>query len=277
MSVLSINFRLEMLSNFHIGTGLGDAGRVDRITLRNNNKEVMIPGSTLKGRVRYHCEQLADAFALDACSSSAMNRQICRTENCCLICRLFGSEWHPGGLRFSDARLRQPLRDVVYSQHPDRGDAAPLDFQTQPRTRTRINRRVRRVEEGALFTLEEGAAGLEFEGKIVGNVQAVEGSDAPVPLELLALLGGTRLLTHLGGKKTGGLGSCALSLTKVEPIPPDAIELAKPELEESAKKESDELLVSLQIHPQRVLERSISNLLNKHLVELEYYDLYRNA
>lgn len=264
MSAIDLNFRLEMLSNFHIGTGLGDAGLIDRVTVRNTSQEVIIPGSTLKGRIRHHCEQLATSFNLDACSSAAMNQQICRTDNCCLICRLFGSEWHPGGLRFSDARLNDKLRSVVRSQHPDE---TQIDFQTQSRTRTRINRRLRRVEEGALFTMEEGAVGLLFEGKITGNVQPVEGIEAPVPLELLALLAGTRMLTHLGGKKTGGLGNCSLKVTKLEPIPSEVIEFTELELEEMS--------VCRPFSPELVLKKVISNLLNDHLIELEYYNEYR--
>jgi CRISPR/Cas system CSM-associated protein Csm3 (group 7 of RAMP superfamily) len=59
---VELDFTIAMHTNFHIGSGAGMAGMADRVVLRMANKELVVPASTIKGRTRYHCEQLARAL-----------------------------------------------------------------------------------------------------------------------------------------------------------------------------------------------------------------------
>lgn len=232
---VSMNLTIDMLSDFHISSGTGIVGLADRAVLRAANKELMIPGSTIKGRTRHHCEQLARSFRIKLCRGKAEHSEMCKSnQSPCLICRLFGSEWMPGSLRFSDAHLSPSLRNIVRQQ----GDEREFDYQVVSRTRTRINRVLRRVEEGALFTFEEGVEGLSFESSIIGSVLCSDTEVAGLPLEVVALVASLGLVERLGGKKTVGLGECAVTLSslKVEKAATTAVlqEVIKNHLEELA-------------------------------------------
>ena len=207
---VELDFTLTMLTNFHIGSGAGMAGMADRAVLRMANKELVIPASTIKGRARHHCEQLARALEIKICGGRATHAELCKDEGPpCLICRLFGSEWRPSTLRFADACLVEALRHLVREQHPS---STGFDYQVVSHTRTRLNRLLRRVEEGALFTFEEGIEGLTFAGRIAGSLLCVESTVASIPLEVLALVAALRLVDRIGGKKTIGLGACTVTV-----------------------------------------------------------------
>jgi CRISPR/Cas system CSM-associated protein Csm3 (group 7 of RAMP superfamily) len=239
---IAIDYTIEMLSNFHIGSGAGVAGLADRTVLRAANKELIIPGSTIKGRARHHCEQLCRSLGLYICGGRAVDSELCKDgQPPCLICRLFGSEWMPNTLRFSDAQLTDFLRNIVRGQHDGGGE---FDYQTISCTRTRLNRILRRVEEGALFTFEEGTEGLVFEGRISGSLLSTDMEVMGLPLELLALLVSLSLIDRFGGKKTIGLGECAITINSVA--------------------------VERQVSPV-----ALQDVIKNHLEELVLYDEYR--
>jgi len=249
---VTVSYSLEMQSDFHVGSGMGIAGLVDRAVRCLANGELVVPGSTMKGRVRHHCEQLARAFKLTICGGRAANAELCKPLNdreaqyqLCLICRLFGSEWWPATLRFSDARLSVQQRDLVRQQRSETSDPA-FDYQVANRTRTRMNRILRRAEEGALFTFQEGMAGLVFEGHIRGTILCLGAEAAGLPLEVLMLVAALRLVESLGGKKTVGLGACRMVVKHV-----------------SVERE--------------VVEGELEDVLRDALAEVEYYDLHRNS
>ncbi len=207
---VELDFTLTMHANFHIGSGAGMAGMADRVVLRMANKELVISASTVKVRTRYHCEQLARALDIGICGGRATHAELCKDKGPpCLICRLFGSEWRPSTLRFADACLVEALRHLVREQHPS---STGFDYQVVSHTRTRLNRLLRRVEEGALFTFEEGVKGLTFAGRIAGTLLCVETTVADIPLEVLALVAALRLVDRVGGKKTIGLGACTITV-----------------------------------------------------------------
>jgi hypothetical protein len=74
---------------------------------------------------------------------------------------------------------------------------------------------LRRVEEGALYTYQEGAAGLVFQGRIRGALVCLDIEGLKPPVEAVALLAALRLLDCLGGKKTIGLGSCRITVQRL--------------------------------------------------------------
>lgn len=219
---IDLRYTLTMQSNFHIGSGADIPGLVDRAVLRLANGELVVPSSTIKGRGRYRTEQVAKALGIYRCGGRARDAALCKPQNqqeagrnLCLICRLFGSEWQPGTLYFGDARLNSWLRELVYQQPEDPAQA--FDYQVSNHTRTRIDRRLRRVMEGALYNFEEGAAGLLFEGRVQGALLCVaRDEETALPLEVLTLVAGLQLVDSLGGKKTVGLGACELKVNKLQ-------------------------------------------------------------
>jgi CRISPR/Cas system CSM-associated protein Csm3 (group 7 of RAMP superfamily) len=250
---LTLDYTLELQSDFHVGSGAGIAGSVDRAVMRLANGELVVPGSTIKGRVRHHCEQLARALNLQVCGGRPADAELCKPRDdqeagrqLCIICRLFGSEWWPATVRFSDARLPSQLRNLVYQQRHDAAIDPDFDYQVVSRTRTRMNRVLRRVEERALFTFQEGVEGLVFEGHIAGSTLCVEVEAGGLPLEVLLLVAGLKLLESLGGKKTVGLGSCRLTVKNM------SVE-------------------------RKVMESQLDEVLRDSLKEMEYYDLHRDA
>ena len=53
-----LEYQLDFAMPFHFGTGMR-AGLIDRAVLRDSKGYLYVPGSTIKGVVREHCEQLA--------------------------------------------------------------------------------------------------------------------------------------------------------------------------------------------------------------------------
>jgi len=210
---VKVDLAVQMTSDFHVGSGAGIAGLADRAVIRLANNELVIPGSAIKGRVRHHCEQLARTLKLRICGGKASDSALCKDDlPPCLICSLFGSEWRPGTLRFSDAKLSEWLRNLVQAQQDASDEFAEFDYQVTSRTRNRRNRVLGRAEESALFTFEQGTGGLVFEGVISGPLLCSETGGEALPLEIAALLASIRLVQCLGGKKTIGLGACVLKV-----------------------------------------------------------------
>jgi CRISPR/Cas system CSM-associated protein Csm3 (group 7 of RAMP superfamily) len=249
---LRLSYRIDVHSAFHIGTGSGAAGLVDGTVLRAADRGLLIPGSTVKGRLRHHLEQIARTLGLACCGGTAADPALCKPESpqeaqhrLCLACRLFGSEWQPSTLYYSDATLPRSLRDLLLDPRSGR-PADPFDAQVRHRPRIRMDRILRRAAEGALFSFEEGRPGLSFEGRIEGRVPCTNmDCDAPLPLELLALTAALRLLDSLGGKKTAGLGECRLGVTE------------------------------LQLGSNTISNAELSTVFDEHFRELTLYDDYR--
>lgn len=98
-----IDYRLKFLTPLHIGTGAGEAGFLDGYIYRDDKKEgnsrvPVIPGSTLKGRLRAAVRVLAAAGLYG-------DTGICKdTDGCnCLVCLIFGRRNRQGSLYFDDA------------------------------------------------------------------------------------------------------------------------------------------------------------------------------
>jgi len=209
-----IRFDLEITLNsaWHVGTGLS-RGLLDRTTRRNARGEVYLPASTIKGRVRDACERLARLYIsndekLHGCQPpDPMN--MCRGNDPCVICRIFGSAYVGERLFFEDATLRSDLGEIY----------DPVD-QSHPRTRVKLNRRKGIAEAGHLFSAEYVEPQLVFRTQVMGNlpltflVGGVERADlekAYEAYELILLVAGIRSVKELGGDKSAGFGACEMA------------------------------------------------------------------
>lgn len=191
----SVEITLRWLpdSPLHVGSGRKGGGFLDHYLVRDSSGRPMIPGSTVKGRVR--------AYTLMAYRTlgGTGHRE---GEPCgCPVCRLFGSPGaSPGSLMFGDLRLEAGEGEGVLVKA-----AVAIDRYTR---RPRENHLL--FAEQAWAPADAGAAAFAglVEGFVAGN------SDGVGPEELLGLLGtGIRLVRALGWSKSRGLGHGRFAFT----------------------------------------------------------------
>lgn len=198
-----IEFKLIITprSQFHIGTGFGVERFIDRATIKDKLGAIYIPGSTIKGKAKYFGRQMATSFSLGYCTED----NPCRDDPC-VVCSTFGSPLHQGKFFFSDARVPEEIIKSITEENKDK-PAIPARFFLNRRPGTKIDRRFGTVEEDHLFTTEAGMRGIPLTAKIYGsgNEFTFQGK-GELPLELNLLLGALRLITHLGGDVSRGLG-----------------------------------------------------------------------
>jgi CRISPR/Cas system CSM-associated protein Csm3 (group 7 of RAMP superfamily) len=199
---LNLTYELEMLTAFHIGTGYGLAGVVDERTARAANCNVYVPGSSVKGRARYHLGLLAEPFGF------RHDGPRCQRPDCPL-CALFGSPRREATLIFSDAALAETWDETL----------RPF-YEFENRYNVALSRRRGVALEKLLFGTEVGAAGLRFQGRIEGHLddsgQMAAVGKGTVPHNLALLVAALRAITHLGGRKSRGLGRCRVEVSSIE-------------------------------------------------------------
>lgn len=196
---LNLTVEWESTSALCIGStadaqGLG----VDKATARDSQGQLIIPASTLKGRLRHECERIARAFGEWVCDSPRA-RQMCPGTHpqggYCIVCEIFGSPGLRSPLDFSNAVLKTALpvkaNDSV-NQH--------RRFDAQVRPGVSLSRARRAAFSERLFFVETTApnTGFRFEARIEGEV--------PGAKHRALLLAGLRNLSLVGGGKSRGLG-----------------------------------------------------------------------
>jgi CRISPR-associated protein Csx10 len=209
MTQIELELGLRPLSAWHVGTGYGLAGVVDARTARSGEGTVYIPGSTVKGRVRYNFRRAMHALGIGGCEPG----QPCRDPNAlCPLCSVFGSVRESGGLFFSDLRLAEDQEDLA---RLDGGRYRPL-FEHETRTNVMISRPRGVALERRLYTTELGAPELYLVGDVSGPLASygrlLTVSGRTVPQDLAILVAAMSMVTHIGGRKSRGLGRCRLEI-----------------------------------------------------------------
>ncbi len=181
-----------------VGTGFR-RGLIQRTVEEDAQGYVYVPGSSIKGRTRRACEQIAQQLNLKVCHPPHPNGMDSAHENLCLICRVFGAPGKPAGLRWQDARLLQEHRKAFQEM---------LEAQRYARTQVQLSRVIGSAAPGRLFTAEYTVEGLEFESNIEGwlPVTPIAGDGATGGYELLLLLSGLQIVNTLGGGNSRGAG-----------------------------------------------------------------------
>ncbi len=177
---------------FNIGAGSMGGSFASRPLLLDWRGLPFIPGSSLKGRLRHTCKQLAGGLDLETCGeplAEAMCPNGPIADGYCSVCRLFGSIGRPSPLIFTDLLLVEP--EFLTRQ------TGPLP--TSLRYGVGISRRRRVAEDNLLFDTEVFMPGgpVSCAGQIQGRVD-----DAGLGL----LVAGLENLLMLGNSKTAGLG-----------------------------------------------------------------------
>src|SRR5512143_3974677 len=106
-----MDVRLTFDGPFNVGSGAIGGSLADKPLTRDTRGLPMVPASTFKGRLRHEVERLAPILRPSEplpCTSPAAETMCQGDVEPCLVCRLFGSPWHPGKLIFSDLTLTEP-------------------------------------------------------------------------------------------------------------------------------------------------------------------------
>ncbi|MBT9164582.1 MAG: hypothetical protein DDT22_00429 [candidate division WS2 bacterium] len=201
---------LTLLGQFHIGTGFGIGRFIDKTTIKDRVGAIYIPGSTIKGKAKHFGRQIANSLGLKGCTEE----KPCKSDPC-IVCKTFGSPLHQGNFFFSDAILP---REIIKSITEESGENPIIPFRLtlNTKTGTKIDRRFGTVEENYLFTIETGMKGVSLFAKIYGRGNDFIFPDkGELPLELVFLLNSLKLITHLGGEGSRGLGRVKVEFEKI--------------------------------------------------------------
>lgn len=224
--LIDLGLTITLESPLHIGTGYGQAGYLDAVMTTDARGYPYVPGSSLKGRLRFYLGQLLPVLVTGEKLSDA-------------LVALFGSKEQSGALFFDNCAVTQDWEDLFKDAldsgtHPTlaRSQAAVL---SQRQTNVMISRLRGVALERHLFTVESAPAHLAFTGRIHGQVDgAGAGAGARAgamakgyPLHLCLLVAAIRACTHLGGRKSRGLGRCHLEIDRLlvdgQSIEPDTL------------------------------------------------------
>ncbi len=199
---LEIALRLCFPGSLFIGGGMPCYG-MDKALVRAADGNLVIPASTVKGRLRDHCERVLRSLEQPICHPPNpaitcphfwWDKDQARSyEEPCAICVLFGSPWRQAALRVSSLACRTPegFTAEEWRRFP---------YRTAVRPGVSISRARRAAASNRLFTVETAAVGvnLEFEGCIRGQL--------PRRAYVAILRAGLQSLVALGGNKSRGLG-----------------------------------------------------------------------
>ena len=199
---LGIVLRLCFPGSVFIGGGVPRYG-FDKVLIRAADGNLVIPASTVKGRLRDHCERVLRSLRQPICHPPDPattcphfwwdRGQARNHDDPCAICLLFGSPWRQGAVRVSSVVCHTP--EAFSAQEWRR-----FPYRTAVRPGVSISRARRAAASDRLFAVETSAVGvnLEFEGHISGQL--------PRRAYVAILRAGLQSLVALGGNKSRGLG-----------------------------------------------------------------------
>ncbi|MBD2248659.1 RAMP superfamily CRISPR-associated protein [Nostoc sp. FACHB-888] len=191
-----------------VGAGGSSGSLADKPIVRNSERNLLIPGSQIKGRVRHECEKLLRGLKWEISESPNAGRMVIRRDNAppkferdeykipgyehtyhCLISQVFGDPILPSRVIFDDLVCTEELENLPEVLRPG----------------VTINRRRRIAEEKKLYFLETSPvnAKLQFQGEI--HIQPSLTPERPDYAKVL-ILAGLRQIYALGGSKSAGLG-----------------------------------------------------------------------
>lgn len=215
---IDIHLAVTLRTPINVGSGAMADALADKPTLRDARGLPIIPGSTLKGKVRHVCEQIAHRLWGDQVCHAPYPGQMCRDEPC-RVCRIFGSPWYRSLLRFGDLHLKPGDEQIPAKVEWEKSSHLQAGLL---RTGVGLSRRSGTAQEEILYSIEgyHPPASFVYDGHIRGELVGEE--------DLALLLAGLREVRALGGSKGRGMGWCRIEPTvTVEGQPCDVEELLK--------------------------------------------------
>ncbi len=166
---------------------------------RQAKQEPVVPGSTLKGKLRNECERILASLNHVVCLAPTAETMCPHAPELngrtCPVCQLFGGPSRKSRLFFSDATARE---------------AALAPYMTRVQAGVSISRRRRTAEDERLYFIERGVEGIVYQGKIEGYLD-----DAKASAELALLVCALKQLVAIGGSKSRGAGWLAVEIVKI--------------------------------------------------------------
>ncbi len=207
---LDLSYDIIWEGRWHVGSGYQSAA-VDRLLRRFGGVDGVpfVPGSQIKGVLRYQCERLAVVLGLEVVNPHAVieddKNHLVRffkplRQSPLIVDRLFGSRYQGECLYVTNA-----------------GPVLPKDTtNTSIQTRTAMDRLTGTVMEQHLFTTEFSERNVRLQGSIrarhPAGVLTQDGDEFPYEY---ALLFSTLLaLDSLGGDKSAGMGRCKIKINE---------------------------------------------------------------
>lgn len=207
---MQLKIELEALSAICVGsTADVQSVGVDKGTARDGDQKLIIPGSTLKGRLRWECERIARALDWEVCDAPRPDNMCpyhwhhrgTNEDRFCDVCQIFGATAKRSPLRFHDATLKEDanLRNTpILQRGKGVNERRPFDAQIRPGVSISRERRVAFSER--LFFTETSAPNARFRFELT-----IEGENLDAK-HLALLLAAIRSLSLVGGGRSRGLG-----------------------------------------------------------------------
>lgn len=211
----SFRVQLKMTSDWHVGSGTGRPGNVDRLILRDEDGLPFVPAKTLTGIWRDACE-LAALDLDNGCEPALWSKW---------VEHLFGEQ---PARTMPGAHTPDPPRRAALSVRPAR-------YPSELRPHLRGQSDKARAYQAALTFVQpgvkiDGATGrakddhLRFVEMVRGGTVLLANCELMVedqyrPLASALLLAGTKLVSRLGGKRRRGAGLCTLEVLDVASNP----------------------------------------------------------
>ena len=204
---ICLTYRLKFQSPFHCGTGLTN-GLIDRSVQKDKEGFLYVPGSTVKGVLRETCEYLARILIPNADIRDPHDEENALEsffEESDIVECIFGSRYHESEIFFDNACMTWESKEYRF-------------MQTENRTQTRLSRLTGTVMSGALYSIEFGISGLEFEGKIRGWLEGISNpfsDDLPGSYPLYLLIAGLSMTDRIGANRSTGMGYCQFNIQEL--------------------------------------------------------------
>jgi CRISPR-associated protein Csx10 len=218
---IDIQFRLTMLSDWHIGTGAGRPGSVDRLVARDDSGLPYVPAKSLTGVWRDACERVATG--LDGGSTGGWSAWVAWLfgDQPALAEKASSLRPRPAAVAIRAARMPETLaRRLRPSQNGDEGRRRLRDALTFVKPGLKIDGRSGRAEDRHLRFIEMARMASVLSGE--ASLTLPEPSRAAA---LALLVAGSVLVERLGGKRRRGAGRCRLAVEGPGvPSPAEAID-----------------------------------------------------
>ncbi len=164
-------------------------------------QEPMLPGSTIKGKVRNECERILASLGWPVCRAPRADTMcphfdLNGVSAMCAVCQIFGSPNQQSRLFFNDATASSAARLRSYL--------------TRVQTGVSLARRRRTAEDERLYFIERGVEGLTYAGEIEGRLD-----DDTAARQLALVIAALQNLVAVGGSKSRGAGWTRAEIVKV--------------------------------------------------------------
>jgi CRISPR-associated protein Csx10 len=183
--MLTLTFLIQFDSNYHVGAGYGKGFNVDSALLREADGKPVLRGSTLAGLLRDSAYRLLSLKPLSRHNPDE------------ILGQLFGTPGQAKRWHVSSAQINCDCTE----------DSESIQ-------RVRIDPRLRRAEEGKLFSQEEGFAGQRFFFSATCPCQNATALEIVLD-EAALMVAAARNVRQLGRSRRRGLGECTIRLTAV--------------------------------------------------------------